>query len=266
MKKIDKIWVAPSIIGEPPMVVGYIQTDPKRWRRAHEIWLHAKELMDISQDASYRVDVITTIKRAVNQRLSELNGIYKFEKMPVHAKSNRLLDHLEFFGIIRPSLLRRLIDIRNAIEHEDESPPDWNRCLEFLDFVWYFLRMTDSLSQKYTTELSFEGADVDSTGLFSVLSFDLSDWSIEASGWCPETDFSLSEVKKWICIESAEVRTRAHARAKRDRRIARAGTRGVSVADAMEIPGNRRDVAVRGRVVGDEAMLNRIFQMYFSMG
>ena len=40
-------------------------------------------------------------------------------------------------------LLKRLIDVRNLIEHEDGPPPNKEVCAELSEFTWYFLRATD---------------------------------------------------------------------------------------------------------------------------
>jgi hypothetical protein len=46
-------------------------------------------------------------------------------------------------------MLKRLIDIRNIVEHQDSSPPSTDECQMFADLVWYFLRSTDELVKSF---------------------------------------------------------------------------------------------------------------------
>jgi hypothetical protein len=65
------------------------------------------------------------------------------------------LELLEYFGIIRPFMLKQLIDIRNLVEHEDSSPPPIGECLTFADLIWYFLRSTDGLAKVLAEAIIF---------------------------------------------------------------------------------------------------------------
>ncbi|MGE8001334.1 hypothetical protein ACQKOF_22335 [Lysinibacillus sp. NPDC093190] len=44
----------------------------------------------------------------------------------------------------------------DGIEHNNEKPPSYERCLELLDVVWYFLKSTDSMVQFAVKDLAFE--------------------------------------------------------------------------------------------------------------
>jgi hypothetical protein len=52
-------------------------------------------------------------------------------------------------------MLKRLIDIRTFVEHQDSSPPPADECLMFADLVWYFLRSSDALVRSMTESLLF---------------------------------------------------------------------------------------------------------------
>ena len=50
--------------------------------------------------------------------------------------------------LIKPVMLGKLIQIRNAVEHQFSDPPTQDSCIELAEFVWYFLRSTDSIAQR----------------------------------------------------------------------------------------------------------------------
>ena len=117
-------------------------------RRPYEHWHHANNLLQKHCTEFNLIDVLTTLWRSVNLRLKQLNDIYRFKKIPVTNKPSGLLELMEYFGIIRPLMLKKLKYIRNAIEHEDKNIPDIDNCIELSEFVWYFLRSTDPLAMK----------------------------------------------------------------------------------------------------------------------
>ena len=58
-------------------------------------------------------------------------------------------------GIIRPLLLKTLLNARNDVEYNDVKPPSVERCREFAEAVWYLLRSTDSILEVGHTEVAF---------------------------------------------------------------------------------------------------------------
>ena len=51
---------------------------------------------------------------------------------------------LEQLGIVKPFLIKKLLNIRNGIEYDGANPPSSIECLELIDIVWYFYKSTDS--------------------------------------------------------------------------------------------------------------------------
>ncbi|WP_436323333.1 hypothetical protein ACSEYT_06935 [Vibrio cidicii] len=113
--------------------------------RAYQLWKHAQELLISSAHELYRSDCIANLKRAINHRLQAIERIYKISKLPLEISSKRVLDRYEYLGLIRPMVLNELIKVRNVIEHQDQTPPDKEKCIYYIDIVWYFLKSTDSL-------------------------------------------------------------------------------------------------------------------------
>lgn len=190
------LWVSPQVLDwAAARVPGGFKHD-REITRAHEIWAHADERLRVQGDSLTRVDAITTLKRAINQRLAFLDGIYAFDHMPVKAPGHRPLEQLAFWGVVRPTMLRRLVSIRNAVEHEDAEPPDLERCLEFLDAVWYFLRSTDRLCREYDVAvLLFQPEGERELELTTGREVQ---WNITLSGSVPKELQSTEEHSGWM--------------------------------------------------------------------
>lgn len=128
--------------------------------RAHEIWRHAISLISVKSDEFARGDAISNLKRAINHRLQAISKAYSIEALPFSNK-RQVLEKLQFYGLVRPALLRELFEIRNAIEHQDGSPPAEDQCRRYGDFVWYFLKSTDSLLLMKVDDVQFWSSESD---------------------------------------------------------------------------------------------------------
>jgi hypothetical protein len=147
--------------------------------RAHEIWRHAREKLNGEPSEFDKIDAVCALKRAVNHRLKTLSAAYCFDYLP-YAGKKKTIEKFQYYGIIRPSLLKELLAIRNKIEHEDAPPPNIESCNRYLDFVWYFLKSTDSLLYLQVENIVFS----ESSGLGEI-TFDVkfeSSWRIIARG------------------------------------------------------------------------------------
>ncbi|WP_063656041.1 hypothetical protein [Aliivibrio fischeri] len=113
--------------------------------RAYQLWKHAQELLISNDHELYRADCIANLKRVINHRLQAIERIYKISKLPLGISAKKALDRYEYLGLIRPMILNELIKVRNVIEHQDETPPEKEKCIYYIDIVWYFLKSTDSL-------------------------------------------------------------------------------------------------------------------------
>jgi hypothetical protein len=140
--------------------------------RLYDIHQHACDRLEGEPSRDDRGDTIIALRRVVGRRVKELTEIYELRKLPTGVKPKYDLELLEYFGIIRPFMLKRLIDLRNSVEHEDSSPPPTDECLMFVDLVWYFLRSTDKLVHGRVEEIDFEGhisdTDIETRDFFSV--------------------------------------------------------------------------------------------------
>lgn len=153
--------------------------------RAHEIWRHASSL--IAKDCSEFAlsDAISNLKRAVNHRLQALSQAYSFDALPF-SNRKQTLEKFQFYGIIRPALLKELFLVRNAIEHQDAGPPSVAQCSTYVDFVWYFLKSTDSLLLMKVEDVIFWSSDEQYSLTFKP-KFDGA-WKVTIKGELPAED------------------------------------------------------------------------------
>src|SRR5437762_6477744 len=147
-------WLSPEILKwQTESDSGWPVQDDLR-SRSYEILAHAEQVLELPPSELVLVDAITSLRRAIDRRLRALNTLYSFRDIPIRDKPRDLLLLLESLGIIRSHMLQKLIDIRNAVEHEDVAPPDHEACKVFAEFTWYFLKSTDRMLQEVAS--SFE--------------------------------------------------------------------------------------------------------------
>lgn len=185
---MDRIWLPNSVINWDAKSQ-WGTTFESEWNRAYSIWEHASGLVEGASNDFNLADGITNLKRALNQRLKLIEEIYYFKNIEIPNKPKGYLELLGRYGIVRPYLMKMLLNIRNDIEHNDATPPDSGRCKEFVDVIWYFLKSTDSIAQVRTDSAVFHLLDENSSETeywFSVeVSFENFAKEIEINGWFP---------------------------------------------------------------------------------
>ncbi|MCF7964614.1 MAG: hypothetical protein K9L79_03630 [Methylobacter tundripaludum] len=148
--------------------------------RAHEIWRHAKDCIADDPTEFDRIDCISSLRRAINHRLKSIASGYRFDDLPSLRPKRQTLEKLQDYGIVRPALIKDLLEVRNLIEHEDAEPPPAERCSYYVDIVWYFLKSTDSLVTMYIDVLTYQ-EDGDNSSLDLKVCPEKS-WTIEVRG------------------------------------------------------------------------------------
>src|SRR5205807_9798355 len=91
--------------------------------RAYEYWEHARNLLGSAATQFQLADAVANLKRAINQRLKAIETAYSLRSFTLPNRPTGYLEILESVGLVRPALLKYLLDVRNAIEHEDKRPP-----------------------------------------------------------------------------------------------------------------------------------------------
>jgi hypothetical protein len=239
---IDPSWLSWQLASHEEMAYG--RSLPNDTARQYEIHEHAcTRLADDPSDFD-RIDAIMTLRRAVGQRVRMLMDTYQLRELQIIAKPKRDLELLSYLGIIRPYMLKRLIDIRNFVEHRDSSPPPTDECLMFADLVWYFLRSTDGLVELRLEQISF-------------LSPEFKDiWSLDRHAHQIDLNFPdpFSEppvIKAWLDLPSLTYEPRAY-------------WVKIEVARLIE----RKEYApiqveFIGRVNGTDEQMKSIYELYF---
>lgn len=205
------MWLSNEIFGWTSVSEGHKFGDEIAMRRAYEIWAHAEDVLLHQQSDFSLGDSVANLKRAINHRLKLLNAIYTFSKIPVQNKPKGLLEQLGYFEIVRPTMLKTLISIRNALEHEDAAPPTLTRCHELVDLTWYFLRTTDRLVMMIPDPIKLSPEDEDFTDSdywIGVKTGPELNWAIELNGWVTPSSVSLTSQPKWLSLDIHCIETR----------------------------------------------------------
>ena len=169
---------------------------------AYDILHHVENVLENHSSEQFRIDAVVALKRAINQRLKCLSKFYEIEKIASVKPSKGVLQDLTLLGIIRPIMLRKLMEIRNNLEHNNTKPPNKDKCAELLEFVWYFLRTTDRLVRKIDSSILFQNNDVyDSKYWISLETGPSKEWEIKIRGWLSQKMIRKKEFSDSLNIE-----------------------------------------------------------------
>ena len=210
--------------------------------RLYEIHQHACDRLASDPNEFDSVDAIMTLRRVVARRVKALEETYQLRELPIGAKPKHDLELLESFGIIRPFMLKRLIEIRNFVEHRDSSPPSTEECLMFADLVWYFLRSTDGLTRARADRIFFElpGVDFSSDDNHPQIALDFTGPFSEAPGigvWHYPSSFSDEPRASWVEIAATKVTYHEYA--------------------------ETTWVSIDGKICGTDEQMKLIYEIYF---
>jgi len=158
----NKIWLSNKIFEIYSPCSGGTVVDSNFRKRAYHLWHHANDLIQNATNDFQLEDGIIDLKRALNHRLKLIEELYGFKKNILEYKNTPYLEILAKLSIIRPSLLKKLLIIRNNIEHNDDGAPEQERCLELSDVVWYFLKSTDQMCNFIYEDIEFIDTNNDS--------------------------------------------------------------------------------------------------------
>jgi hypothetical protein len=157
------LWVSKEVLNWNYYGGGGEIVDRKLYERSYRLWEHSNFLIENATNDFQLADGIMNLKRCLNHRLQLIENLYKFKEIDIEdkQKSKGYLELLQKFGIVRPTIMKTLMDIRNGIEHRDENPPDLQRSNEFVDIIWYFLKSTDYMVNIKKSEAEFRCYDSD---------------------------------------------------------------------------------------------------------
>jgi hypothetical protein len=255
---MNNLWLTPEILEWRVEAQGFSFADKHGWKRPYDIWAHAEQVLNHPTTEFLRVDAITTMKRAIDHRVRMLNNRYSLRTIPIKDKPSEILNLLEFAGIVRPLMLQKLLDIRNAVEHEDASPPDHHSCQIFLEFTWYFLRSTDRIAQQILDDFRLSPSDDEDYYWLSVDSGPEHHWIPKVRGWITPDMLSNTSKTEWIVLNVERTNTR-------EELAARLRESGDPVKDGEVGRGkNPNDKYISAEVRGPSQVLTQLLEMYFA--
>jgi len=124
--------------------------------RPYQILAHSESLIKKDSTAFNLADALGNLKRALNHRLQLIERQYQLKTLKFDGMPKGYLELLEKYGLARPYLIKKLMEIRNDIEHKDKKPPRVDRCKELLDVTWYFLKSTDKLVSSIPLDIELD--------------------------------------------------------------------------------------------------------------
>ena len=147
------LWLSPEILSWNIELLRPESSSSGDFLKPYELIKHAKKRIDEAESTDSKSlalgEAVIHLRAAIENREKQLiksfnlKELYswetsKSEKVPVHEKLRRL-------GIVQPILLKKLIDIRNIIIHEQKYPSnaDKSKIEEYYEVAWYFLRSTE---------------------------------------------------------------------------------------------------------------------------
>lgn len=230
------------------------ESDRSLQKRAYAHWSHAESILKSGNaEELHRIDVITSLKRALNQRLILLRKAYQWDSFPIQLPS-RELEKLEKLGIARSFVAKQLFDLRNDIEHDDIPPPDAVRCAELSEFVWYFLKSTDKLAIQVPTVLTLNHETDNTENWLEIETGPPKKWQVHMVGTVPAQFISYKEIPGGLRVDYTKAKQR------KDFNKAEDNEHGYGdwVSNCRD-----DDIYIVGTVFNDEINLIPLYRMFF---
>lgn len=179
--------------------------------RAEQLLLRSEFQLNFDKSKDARAECFITLKRCLNQRLKAIEKIHQFKNLNIPYKPRGYLELLEIIGVLRPILLKKLLKIRNEIEHEDINPPSYNLCKEYIDVVWYFIKSTNKLVSVSTDDLLFRKLhrNVETQYWINLRLDDKHYKNIHITGWLPKNYLKVrTKNETYLPLELSEIGTK----------------------------------------------------------
>lgn len=250
------IWINSEILDLSPIPLRSTILSTDEWKRPYQLVEHAEKILSSPTTEFHRVDVITTLRRAIGHRVRQIDKAYSLRQIPLKNKPTDFLELLEFLGIIRPKMLRQIIEIRNVVEHEVASPPGHKECETYLEFAWYFLRSTDLIVQRALDHVQFGGEEEDEPYWLEVNVEPPEIWVPKIRGYVPGDFVSENAIEGWISLVPTTVET------VEEKQSRAAFDEGVAIFDRKR---KLDDTYLSGEIRGPESVLKRFYQVYFRL-
>jgi hypothetical protein len=255
----NSIWISATVLDWEFSILSDHFCPDGEWKKAYSYWSHAERTLSTASTEFHLIDVVTSLNRALKHRLKTLADLYSFKRIPIGDNPDKVLEQLEYFGIIRPLMLSLLIGVRNTVEHEYVSPPQSDRCGDFVEFIWYFLRSTDVLAGRIvdSLQIKFPGENDDYFCL-ELRTGPYNDWRYQIGGAIRSSlvsveqkanHFHVTLTKQQTWLQEAE-ELRKH---------------GIEPIHERELCRNLDDLRFVGNITGPGNLLRVITERFFSV-
>ena len=152
-----KRWISEDILSWHAYRAGGDSVSEEVIERSYQLLSRAEHFIGgASPSADDRADCVGSLRKSVTHRNRIFEEAYNLRGSFDIGKKKHYLQLLADFNIVRPMLLKGLLDIRNEIEYNDVEPPGVSECKKLADIVWYFLRSTDPLIRTTRSELELD--------------------------------------------------------------------------------------------------------------
>jgi hypothetical protein len=189
------IWINPNFLDENAGITTWHVGEYFSWKRSYEHLIHAESLLKNVDNEFVRIDIITTLKRTINHRLKLLNKLYHWKSIPFDLPKGEL-QRLEIIGVVKKQMVTNLFEIRNQVEHQDKYIPNREKCVQFTEFTWYFLKSTDHLIINIPCDIWFTN---DKEEELTIVEIDPEkDWKIKILKQKNSKNLKFLESNNWI--------------------------------------------------------------------
>lgn len=189
---LDEVFTFLENIEDTDLVGGWSIVDKKASERSYEYFKRAELFLEEYDDRYDLIDAIASLKRSLDTRLKLIEKNLNLKKI---CNNKHYLEILGGFNIVRPYLHKRLLEIRNELEHEDNDPPSHERCKELVDIQWLFLKSTNDIVRQIPTDIEI----VNPTEFFLGISYDFEEHKdIKLRGKLPLHMFHLENKNTFI--------------------------------------------------------------------
>lgn len=201
MKSIKNVWIDSSILYWS--INGSIGCyNGEDIASCYEYWEYAETLINKFDDKFHLQDSIKNLKYVVDKRIKQIERIYDFKS---YFPSKHILEIYEELGIVKGFVIKNLFELRNNIEHNEVEIDEKERCRNFLDTIWYFLKSTDLLVTSSNVENDFY-KDIDNDDI--VINIDVNTPKLEDAdirGTIEKSMISYQEKEDFIQINNVEI-------------------------------------------------------------
>jgi hypothetical protein len=257
------MWLIPDILDWPGELKSIkSQKESRGFQRPYQMWRYAEDILQNHTTNAACADAVATLKRVVDYRVRALNDIYKLETLPVADKPAEPIELLEYAGIIKPLMRQTLQELSAAAEYTVSGTVEYDTCLTFLEFAWYFLGITDRITGRIPMEIILRrSASYDVTAGSYEVSISVnpeSGWVPEIKGLFNDSMVSAEPIDTWIALNVKKMEPREHHEQgpsvhKGDREAA-----GVTIQQS-------HNMYMEGQILGPDTCIRKLLKIYFHM-